>query len=211
MEDFFAARVEMYDDHMLHDVAGCKEGYEEMAAQLPDNTRRLLDLGCGTGLELGPIFRRFPELAVTGVDLAQPMLDKAAQKYPGKALTLLCGDYFSVPLSEAAFDAAVSFQTMHHFAPAAKTALYQKIWCALDAGGCYIECDYMAPDQQYEDFYFAENARLRREQNIPEGAFFHYDTPCTTDNQIAMLRAAGFCDARVMWRLDATVMIKAVK
>lgn len=35
MSDFFAARVEGYDEHMLTEVAGCKEGYAEMARLVP--------------------------------------------------------------------------------------------------------------------------------------------------------------------------------
>ena len=31
MRGFFAARLEGYDEHMLNEVEGCKEGYEKMA------------------------------------------------------------------------------------------------------------------------------------------------------------------------------------
>ena len=49
MADFFAARVSMYDEHMLEDVGGCKEGYVLMSDFVPENTTKLLDLGCGSG------------------------------------------------------------------------------------------------------------------------------------------------------------------
>lgn len=52
MSDFFAARVEAYDEHMQSNVRGCKEAYREMAALIPCPCEQLLDLGCGTGLEL---------------------------------------------------------------------------------------------------------------------------------------------------------------
>lgn len=60
MDDFFTARVASYDAHMPENVQGCRAGYEAMAAQAPLGCRKLLALGCGTGLELEPIFRRFP-------------------------------------------------------------------------------------------------------------------------------------------------------
>lgn len=60
MSDFFTARAENYDEHMLKDVEGCREGYEKMAELLPKNTQIVLDLGCGTGLELDEIFKRIP-------------------------------------------------------------------------------------------------------------------------------------------------------
>lgn len=209
MDEFFAARVEEYDAHMLQSVEGCREAYEEMAKQVPAACCTLLDLGCGTGLELDAIFTRLPSLKVTGIDLTQAMLDKLKEKHPDKALRLICGSYFTVPLGVEAYDCAVSFQTMHHFSHAAKTALYQKIVQALKPNGIYIECDYMVESQQEEDFYFAENARLRREQGIDSTAFYHYDTPCTVENQIAMLYAAGFSSVKRVFRKGNTTLLIA--
>lgn len=211
MADFFAARVEMYDEHMLNDVEGCREGYIKMADLVPDSAEKLLDLGCGTGLELDEIFKRLPLVSVTGIDLAQPMLDKLMEKHPDKKLSLICGDYFSVPLGEGKYDCAVSFQTMHHFTREKKTGLYAKICKALKDGGRYIEGDYMVETQEEEDHWFAENERIRKEQNIPADEFFHYDTPCTVDNQILMLKEAGFSQAQKVFRVENTTIIIAKK
>ena len=35
MTDFFTARAEEYDEHMLCEVSGCRAGYIEMAKRLP--------------------------------------------------------------------------------------------------------------------------------------------------------------------------------
>lgn len=211
MDDFFTERVESYDDHMLETVPGCREGYLKMAELLPDGCSSLLDLGCGTGLELDAIFRRFPSLSVTGIDLTKAMLEKLKTKYPDKSLQLVCGSYFDVPFGENAFDCAISFQTMHHFSHEKKTGLYRRILNALRPGGYYIECDYMVEEQQEEDFYFAENARIRIEMQIPEDAFYHYDTPCTIENQKAMLLHAGFSDVRNVFRIENTTILVAAK
>lgn len=209
MGGFFAKRAETYDEHMLSGVEGCSEGYRQMARLLPDSAECLLDLGCGTGLELGEIFKTKPNLRVTGIDLAGPMLDRLRRKYPDKNLTLLEADYLSADFGEETFDAAVSFETMHHFSHAEKIGLYEKIRRALRPGGRYIESDYMVTDQKEEDFLYAENARLRREQNIPEGALYHFDTPCTVDNQLAMLRKAGFEKVEAVWREGNTTIVVA--
>ena len=122
MAAFFDARVGDYEAHM----ARWEAHYRWMARLLPDGVRTLLDLGCGTGLELDRIFERFPDLAVTGIDLSPDMLERLARKHAGKRLTLICADYFGCDLGENRFDAAVSFETLHHWPAAQKTALFQR-------------------------------------------------------------------------------------
>lgn len=70
MSDFFTARVEGYEDHILNNV-GNKDRYNKLAELLPQNVGEILDLGCGTGLELDEIFKTRPFIKVTGIDLTQ--------------------------------------------------------------------------------------------------------------------------------------------
>ncbi len=211
MNEFFTARVDGYDEHMLNEVDGCREAYGEMSRIVPENTKNLLDLGCGTGLELEAIFKRFPDISVTGIDLTKAMLDKLEEKYRGKNITLIQGDYFRTDLGQNRFDTAISFQTMHHFSHEMKIGLYRKICDSLKSGGVYIECDYMVETQAEEEYWYAENVRIRREQNIPENEFYHYDTPCTIENQIKMFKAAGFLNAEKVYRMENTTIIIAKK
>ena len=211
MSDFFTCRAESYDEHMLCEVDGCREGYEKMADLVPCDCKELLDLGCGTGLELDPIFRKHPDLSVTGIDLTAAMLRKLREKYPDKALDLICGDYFKEDFGTERFDCAVSFQTMHHFTREKKTELYKRIYASLKKDGVYIECDYMVETQSEEDHWFSENDRIRKEQGIAADEFYHYDTPCTVDNQIEMLKKAGFSFVKKVFRKENTTMLVAGK
>ncbi len=211
MADFFAKRADMYDTHMLEEVEGCKEGYKKMASLIPEETDSLLDLGCGTGLELDEIFVLYPDIKVTGIDLSQVMLGKLREKHPDKNLNLICGDYFGIELGEKTFDCAVSFQTMHHFSHGKKLSLYKKINSSIKEKGCYIECDYMVEKQEEEDFWFSENERLRKENGITDDSFYHYDTPCTVDNQITLLKKAGFSTVTLVFRKENTTMLVAEK
>ncbi|MFR3730168.1 class I SAM-dependent methyltransferase [Lacrimispora sp.] len=209
MSDFFAARVDVYDEHMQTNVRGCKEAYRKMAALIPYPCEQLLDLGCGTGLELELIFELFPNIHVTGIDLTQAMLLKLKEKYPGKSLRLICGDYFAVDFGGLSYDCAVSFQTLHHFSHKEKIGLYKKIYNSLACGGTYIECDYMVETQEEEDFHFAEYDRLREKNGISKEKYYHYDTPCTVDNQMKMLKCAGFKDIQKVFRMGNTTIITA--
>ena len=212
MSNFFAARVEGYDEHMINNVEGCREGYVKMASVIPPSTQMLLDLGCGTGLELEEIFKRFPNVQVTGIDLTRQMLDKLEQKYQDKNITLICADYFKTDLGTDRFDCAISFETMHHFATDAKTKLYRRICNAIKSGGCYIECDYMVETQAEQEFLFAEAARLRREAGVTnDNTFYHIDTPCTIHNQEKMMLEAGFDRVEQIFRIGNTSILIAKK
>ena len=218
MSAFFAARVSGYDAHMLEDVQGCREGYARMAELVDMHAKsvstsplRLLDLGCGTGLELDEIFRRLPDAEATGVDLAPAMLSRLREKHAGKRIRLICGSYFDVDFGWQAFDCAVSFESLHHFSHREKAGLYRRLFHALRPGGLYVECDYMVDTQSEEDYYFAENARLRAEQGISADAFYHFDTPCTVANQISLLQNAGFTAVEQVFRMGNPTMLSSLR
>lgn len=196
---------------MLDNVPGCRKGYVKMAELVPKSCGTLLDLGCGTGLELDEIFKVLPGIQVTGIDLTQAMLDRLRKKHPDKQMNLVCEDYFQSDLGVKQYDCAVSFQTMHHFSKEAKLSLYQRIHRSLKPDCAYIECDYMVEKQEQEDLYFAENARLRRAQHVPENTRIHYDTPCTIENEQSLLLDAGFTSAKMVFRVESTTILLCKK
>lgn len=212
MDAFFDTRLDGYEEHMLTCIESANEFYPYTAACLPRHPgARVLDLGCGTGLELNWYFRLAPQAAVTGIDLAPGMLKKMAEKFRDRALKLIHGSYFDVPLGTACFDAAVSVESLHHFTRAEKTGLYRKLHDALDQGGYFILTDYFAHEDAFEDFCRQELIRLRREQNIANDDFYHYDTPLTVAHETQALLEAGFSGVTVLKSWGATHTLKAEK
>lgn len=206
MQGFFQARVDGYDRHMLENIDGMAEAYQCVADFLPKDTQKLLDLGCGTGLELAPVFARFPVASVVGIDLTQAMLDALKAKYAGKDIRLICGSYFDVDFGIQQYDAVISAESLHHFTHAEKLGLYRRVHAAIKPGGTYIEADYMLETQAQEDALFAERTRLLKEQNAGEG-FWHFDTPLTVENQTGLLLAAGFDDVAAVWQRGNTTIL----
>jgi len=210
MSAFFTKRIDEYEAHMLGQVEGIRGAYALVPTLLPEGMEALLDLGCGTGLELDGVFARFPDVRVTGIDLAQAMLDRLAQKFSGKDLTLVCGDYLSVDLGAKRFDAALSFQTLHHFTHAEKLPLYRRIRASLRPGGVYVEADYTVQTQAEEDMHFRDREALLAKAGNPPG-FFHYDTPLTSANGARLLRQAGFADVRIAWEIPNMTVTVSTK
>ena len=212
MDKFFDSRLDGYDAHMMTNIASAEEFYPFTAGLLPRNPdAHILDLGCGTGLELEYYFVLNPTARITGIDLAEGMLGALRAKFPEKQLNLILGSYFEVPLGCGIFDAAVSVESLHHFTQGEKTSLYAGIFAALKAGGCFVLTDYFALSEEEEDFHRAELARLKREQGLPEDEFYHYDTPLTVEHEMEALHRAGFETVEVLGCWGATHTIRARK
>lgn len=61
MNEFFDKRLDGYDEHMLTCIESAEEFYPYTANCLPkDACVEILDLGCGTGLELEHYFKLNP-------------------------------------------------------------------------------------------------------------------------------------------------------
>ena len=211
MDEFFAARVEGYDEHMRTTIEGASGFYLYTASLLPAaKGARVLDLGCGTGLELEEYFRMNPDAEVTGIDLSEAMLKALREKFPGRKLTTVHASYFDVPLGEETYDAAVSVESLHHFTAARKEALYRKLYAALKPGGCFVLTDYFAESEELEQEYFRNLKQLKAEQGLPEDVFYHYDTPLTAEHEAQVLRQAGFPEVQTLkvWGTTVTLLAK---
>lgn len=75
----------------------------------------IIDLGCGTGLEIGYYFDIVPTAKIIGIDLASGMLNVLRNKFPDKSLNLILESYFDVRFDLNVFDAAVSVESLHNF------------------------------------------------------------------------------------------------
>ncbi|MBR5093939.1 MAG: class I SAM-dependent methyltransferase [Oscillospiraceae bacterium] len=210
MGAFFEARLDGYEEHQLTSIEGARAFYPFTAGCLPRTGEpAVLDLGCGTGLELDWYLPMAPGAKIVGIDLAQGMLDALRRKFPDRALELIRGSYFDVPFGERRFDAAVSVESLHHFTKEEKIPLYGKVWRALAPGGYLILTDFFAASEEEERARRAECLRLRAEQGIRDGAFYHYDTPLTVDHEREALLAAGFSAVTVLKSWGATHTLRA--
>ena len=212
MGEFFDNRLDGYEDHQLNCIDSAKVFYTYTASQLPMTAGcNVLDLGCGTGLELNEYFKVNPLAIITGIDLASGMLKALQAKFPGKQLTLINDSYFKVPFGKNVYDAAVSVESLHHFTLKQKIPLYKKLHDSLKEGGYFILTDYMAENDEEEKKNFLELAQLKKEFGISDGEFYHYDTPLTRAHETEALLAGGFSKVEFLNKWQGTNVLKAYK
>lgn len=203
MDQFFTNRIGGYENHMMV----WKQAYRRFAELLPENCSELLDLGCGTGLELDEIWRRNPDIAVTGVDLCQSMLDGLLEKHRDKTLKVICRDYFQYEFGKRKWDAVVSFESLHHFLPARKKVLYEKICESLKPGGQFILGDYLACCEEEETLLRNVYLEKRKRFHVPEECFVHFDIPLTLEHEVDLLSLAGFGAVKAVECIDGAVIL----
>ena len=212
MADFFEKRLDGYDEHMMTNIEAADEFYPFTVKQLPTTENcHILDLGCGTGLELEEYYPLNPSAKITGVDLSQGMLSALKKKFADKDITLICGSYFDVPFGMSLFDSAVSVESLHHFTKAEKVPLYAKLHRALKDGGYFVLTDYFSLTDEEEQMHRQNLSELKTEQGISDDAFYHYDTPLTVKHETEALLEAGFSSVEVLKNWGVTYTIKAVK
>ncbi len=212
MGAFFDHRIVEYDAHQMTCIAGAPAFYPFTASCLPQAPHaRVLDLGCGTGLELEAYFAHNPAASVVGIDLAPKMLAALQKKFPAQDLTLVLCSYFDMPLEHDAFDAAVSVESLHHFTKAQKIPLYGRIREALKPDGYFILTDYFAVDDAEEQLHRQTLLRLKAQQGIDDDALYHYDTPLTVQHETQALQAAAFSKVEVLRQWGATCTLRATK
>lgn len=205
MTAFFRERLDGYEEHM----SLWSRAYKYMGTLVPEHVEKLLDLGCGTGLELDEILQKRPRLEVTGVDLSEDMLDRLSAKHP--QVHTIRADYFRHDFGKEAYDMAVSFESLHHFKPEKKLVLYRKIYDTLKNRGIFIEADYIACCEDEEKLLMGLCDAKREKEDIAEDVFVHFDTPLTAEHEMKLLETAGFSGVEMIDCIDGAVFIRAEK
>ncbi len=209
-----------YDVEIKRFVPGYEAMLEEVVTALDEHLPRgvghVLDLGAGTGALSQRIAQRFPQVRLTLLDADAAMLAQA------KARLTTAIDRFDFQQGSFAdalppCDAVVASLALHHLhTRGAKRDVYRNILHALPTGGVLVNADATMPGAPA----LAEPLRRRWAAHLIEHgdseaqAFQRFaqwateDTYYSVQEELEMLRKAGFEQLDVRWRFGpATVFV----
>jgi tRNA (cmo5U34)-methyltransferase len=204
IDKYFDAAASGYEDQMRRELPDFDGFYAQVAAcfKPSDSRLKILDLGCGTGLELESVWSRLPNAQIVGVDMSLSMLEIVLQTYRERRtqLTVSQESFLIEPLGDAQYDCIMAVLSLHYILPQIKQALYAKIHKALSPGGHYVEGAWIVSAAEERDYLkayvtWAEAVGLRNHNS----GHFHVNLPSSLDTNLGLLHAAGFEDVNVQW------------
>ncbi len=163
----------------------------------------ILDVGCGTGLELEFIFERAPNARITGLDQAPRMLAQLRRKYSDRLdqISVVKASCLEWPKGLCNFDYALSILTLHHFPPETKQGVYSSIYSSLKRTGTYIEGDQMVSPKLEPRYLELYNEWIAKLPNGNTGAW-NFDIRLAVETNSSLLKGAGFSSCERVWDDD---------
>jgi tRNA (cmo5U34)-methyltransferase len=187
------------------------EGEATLLEVLPDDCRRVLDLGCGDGRLAALVLAARPGAAGLAADFSEVMLARAAERLADTGIDVVAHDLAeplaSGPIGSAVaadgpFDAVVSSFAIHHLPHTRKRALYREILGVLRPGGVFANLEHVA------------SATTRQHERFMEliGEPDHEDPSnilAPVDEQLSWLRTIGYVEVDCLWRWRELALLVA--
>ncbi|MBW4561390.1 MAG: methyltransferase domain-containing protein [Mojavia pulchra JT2-VF2] len=200
-------------DEMLEVITRC----------LPSTSRRILELGCGTGEVSLKILNRCPDAEVVALDYSPRMLQFAQAKITAagyqnrwSGVEADFGDWADNPEKlniGSEFDACVSSLAIHHLNDEMKFKLFQQIAASLISSGCFWNADPILPESPVlaevykaaREDWAAQQGKTLAEVRAKVGTsvtqgYSSQDQLASLDTHIQMLTKAGFVTVAVPWK-----------
>lgn len=171
------------------------EGEQTILELLPDQPRRVADLGAGDGRMAALVRGARPSVReIVAVDSSPAMLRRLSERFhadPG--VTIICADLSDFMLSAfGQFEVIVSGFAIHHLEDSAKRRLYAGAAAALAPGGAFANLDVVRSATPALHRRFLDE--IGRPDDDPE------DRLSTIEEQLNWLGEAGLVDVDCLWR-----------
>ncbi len=202
-----------YYDEMLSAIALC----------VGSDSKRILELGCGTGELTLQVLQQCPNAEVVAIDYSPRMINVIQEKlefhgYQEK-VQLRQLDFGAWANEQTGhdiggnFDAVISSLAIHHLSDEMKGKLFQKIARSLKPNGRFWNADPLLPEfPELSDIYEQSRQRWAQQQGLDLDqvrnkigqsetyGYSSHDQLATLDTHFQLLQQAGFSKTAVIWK-----------
>ncbi|WP_373530090.1 trans-aconitate 2-methyltransferase [Nostoc sp.] len=227
MQQVFPGEVFANTDDFDTGIRQLLPRYDEMLEVItfcvPSTSRRILELGCGTGELSLKILNRCPDAQVIALDYSPRMLQFAQDKITAAGyqqrwtgMQADFGDWANNPENldiGSEFNACVSSLAIHHLQDEMKLKLFERVAASLTQDGCFWNADPTLPESPVlAEVYKAAREEWSVQQGISlteigakRGAsstqgYSSQDQLASLDAHLQMLSKAGFKTVAVPWK-----------
>jgi tRNA (cmo5U34)-methyltransferase len=180
------------------------EGEATLVEFIPENAKRILDLGVGAGRVLALVKQARPQACFVGLDFSQTMLGELRKRFGSDPNVTVVEHNFAQPLPlMGTFDAVISSFAIHHLVHERKRSLYSEIYGILNAGGGFYNLELVSSPtaKLHADFMKATD----REKEDPENKLLDLRT------QLEWMLEMGFSDVDCHWKWREFALFGGVK
>jgi tRNA (cmo5U34)-methyltransferase len=182
------------------------EGEGVLFEHIPQDARRVLDIGTGDGRLLALLQAERPEMTGVGIDSSDPMLARAYERFDGDRRVELVKHDLADPLPDLErCDAVVSSFAIHHLEHERKRSLYQEVFELLEPGGVFANFEHVASPTRLLHVAFFEAIGEPIEHEDPSDRLLDVHT------QLRWLQEIGFDHVDCYWKWLEMALLIGVK
>jgi tRNA (cmo5U34)-methyltransferase len=179
------------------------EGEAVLLEYIPQNAKRILDLGTGDGRLMALLKIDRPSATGVALDFSPVMLEKARDRFHDDKSIETISHNLDDPLPDIGkFDAIVSSFAIHHVTHERKQSLYAEIFDRLNPSGVFANLEHVASPNQKIHMQFLTKIGYTPETEDPSNKLLDVET------QLGYLREIGFADVDCYWKwLELALLI----